>query len=231
MLALSTAFNIHKHINGNELVKDTLDMGFSALELNVEVTKDMLPQILSQVKQKRIKVESVHNFCPKLEIFDSKRSIFNAYRISSLDKEEREKAVEFTKETVYVANELGAQGVVIHVGEVETELRGQDLFKYVRNFGKTKIYYMYKDGLFQEREKKSKPYLEATIRSLEEISKYAERLEMKIGVENRFYYNEIPSFEEIDEILQHFKGSNTYYWHDTGHAQIFEELEFVSSHE
>ena len=206
-------------------------MGFSAIELNVEVPRNMLGQILSQVKQGNIKVGSIHNFCPKLENYGPKKTIFNAYLISSLDKKERIKAVELTKETINLASEFGAKGVVIHAGEVETDIKGRDLFRYVKDFGKTKNYYLYKNALFREREKKNKLYLQNTIKSLEEIVIYAERLKVKIGIENRVYYNEIPSFEEIDTILQHFKGSNIYYWHDTGHAQIFEYLEFVVSHE
>ncbi len=231
MLSLSTAFNIKKHTDGKKLVEDILALGFYAAELNVEVEQDMLPQILSQVKQKKIKISSIHNFCPKLKHFGPGRSVFSAYRLSSLDNEERKKAIELTKKTINLAGEFGAQAVVIHAGEVETEVRGQELFRYVRDFGKTKIYSIYKDIFFKERKKKYKPYLTAAIRSLEEISEYAAKLKIKIGIENRFYYNEIPGFEEIGVILTHFKGGNVYYWHDTGHAQLFQHLEFVSSHE
>ncbi len=231
MLSLSTAFNIKKHTDGKKLVKDILALGFYAIELNVEVEREMLPQILSQVKQKKIKISSIHNFCPKLKHFNPGRSVFNAYNLSSLNNEERNKAIEFTKKTINLADEFGAQAVVIHAGEVETQVRGQELFRYVRDFGKTKIYAIYKDIFFKERKKKCRPYLTAAIHSLEEISEYAAKLKIKIGIENRFYYNEIPAFEEIGVILTHFKGGNVYYWHDTGHAQIFQDLEFVSSHE
>ncbi|MCK5534410.1 sugar phosphate isomerase/epimerase [bacterium] len=231
MLSLSTAFNIKKHTDGKKLVEDILDMGFSAMELNVEVDEEMLKQILLQVKRRKIKISSVHNFCPKLKDFGPHRSIFSAYRLSSLDKEERKQAVELTKKTIDLAEEFGAQGVVIHAGEVETQVKGQELFRYVRDFGKTKIYDIYKDLFFKERKRKCKPYLITAIRSLEEISKYAAKLKIKVGIENRFYYNEIPSFEEIGVILHHFRGNNVYYWHDTGHAQIFQHLEFVPAHE
>jgi sugar phosphate isomerase/epimerase len=78
--------------------------------------------------------------------------------------------------------------------------------------------------MIKERAEKRDAHLDAVCRSLEELSKYAWGKDIKIGLENRYYYREIPTHDEIGMILNRFQGSNIFYWHDVGHAQIFENL-------
>jgi sugar phosphate isomerase/epimerase len=64
------------------------------------------------------------------------------------------------------------------------------------------------------------------MKSLDEIARYSEEKKIKVGLETRLFYEEIPNFEEFKIIFDKFNGSNIYYWHDMGHAQVFENLGF-----
>lgn len=230
MLALSTAWNVKRYRNGKSLVEEIIDMGFSAIELNVEVTEQMLDEILILYKKGKIKIVSLHNFCPKLTKVPSGRSLMGAYLLSSCDGEERKKAVELTKRTIDFAHLLNAEAVVIHAGEVAIESRAKEIFNYCAQ-GKRGLCKKLISEVLNRREKEKAVYFSNTLKSLEEISNYSERFNIKLGMENRFFHHEIPSFEEIRLILEHFPGRNVYYWHDTGHARVAQKLGLVDSDE
>jgi sugar phosphate isomerase/epimerase len=84
-----------------------------------------------------------------------------------------------------------------------------------------------KSRMQEERTEKSKAHFDSALRSLEELQRFAKNLNILLGIENRFYFREIPSFEEIGMILGRFKGAPVFYWHDTGHAQLWENLGFI----
>lgn len=78
----------------------------------------------------------------------------------------------------------------------------------------------------KERDQKSKRFFAQTLRSLEQLSSYAQKCKVRLGIENRYYFSEIPSIEEMEVILATFPSPPIYYWHDVGHAQIYENLNF-----
>lgn len=247
-LALSTVFLINSSLNlhGEEIVKKGLELGFSSFELNIEVTRGMIEEIKKDVAEKKIEIVSLHNFCPRLDFIPPGKDLLNAYQFSSPNREEREKAIELTKQTIDYAADLSAQAVVIHSGEVEIELNEGELFS---QFVRGKIDRSYLGQVKKEREERKKVYLENSLRSVEEIVNYAEKKparpgkvggnHLKIGLENRFFYHEIPSFEEVEIFLEKFGGNHLGgnhlnglgYWHDTGHAEIAAKLGFISNHE
>ena len=56
------------------------------------------------------------------------------------------------------------------------------------------------------------------------INHESEKKEVYLGIENRYYFQEMPDFDEIGIILKEFDGGRIRYWHDVGHAAVQENL-------
>ncbi|PKM93066.1 MAG: hypothetical protein CVU80_00130 [Elusimicrobia bacterium HGW-Elusimicrobia-4] len=225
MIALSTAYNISKHKDPVSLVEEIKSLGFSAVELNVEVPESFISEIA-----KRIKIVSVHNYCPKLDFIPLGKTIYSPYNMTSTDENERTTAVKLTKKTIDVAKSVGAEAIVIHVGEVDMEITGRALAKKYNETKGGSDYKNYLETFLAERKAKSKIFLENVLKSFDELIVYAERKNVKIGIENRFWANEIPSFEEYKIIFQKFYGTSLGLWYDVGHSIVAEKQGLVKNH-
>lgn len=223
--ALSTSWNAGRRTSGEAIVSEIKSLGFDEIELNFTLTEQMVSSIARLKKAGIINVIGLHNFCPIPKNIPRSQASPDYYSLSSLDPEERKTAVSETKHTIDTAEELGAGYIVIHAGKVELEQDTKGLVRFYPEKGKpSKFYEMLRKNLKEEREQVKDKFLAATIKSLEELSKYSSSSGVKLGIETRYYFNEIPSFEDMEMILDHFEGSNIYYWHDAGHAQVNENL-------
>lgn len=230
MFALSTAWNSKTHSDVKEMLSEIGGIGFNAIEISHHFSQEKLDEIIKWTKVFGINVVSVHNFCPIPPVSRSGRGLSDTYRFSSLDEDERRKAVEYAKGTVDTAVTLGAQAVVIHAGVVETrEKPGYELMDLSKrgDVDPGQIQEA-RCRLLEERELKKAPYLEAVAKSLSEILPCAKKAGVKIGLETRYNPEEIPNFEEIEYFLKMFADQGLYYWHDVGHAEVNERLGIVS---
>jgi len=224
-LALSTAWNSLKSSNGDELIQQIKKLGFEEVELNFNLTSSIVNDILHLVKKSQIKITSVHNFCPIPEGIERKRILPDCYSLASLDERERQRAIHYTKVSIDTACQLKAKAVVLHCGRIEFSDPTLKLIELYRlGLKESKYYKKILTKMLRQREKYSKPFFENTLRSLDILNKYAQERNILLGIENRFCFFEIPSFEEIGVILNNFLDANIFYWHDTGHAQIHEKL-------
>jgi sugar phosphate isomerase/epimerase len=66
------------------------------------------------------------------------------------------------------------------------------------------------------------------LKSLDEINVEATRYGIDVGLENRYYFGEMPNLEEFGIIFNMFDGGRLKYWHDVGHAHVQEVLFGVS---
>lgn len=226
---LSTSWNASRHKDARAIIDEIKAAGFDSVELNFTLTREIVDDISSMVKVGQIRVRSLHNYCPVPDGVRPNQASPDYYSLASLDEDEREKAVSFTKKTVEEAEGLGAEAVVLHCGRVKLEDSTRKLMSlYEKGENYSDDFIDIKESMSSQRRLKSRPHLEKALKSLDELSGFAQKRGVIIGVENRIYFMEIPSFEEIGLILGKFKGSQLCYWHDVGHAQVFEELGFAS---
>jgi len=224
-LALSTSWNAARLNNAKKLIFKIKNLGFNQVELGFNLSSSMVKDIRQLVKKKQIQVVSLHNFCPVPDEVTRLKALPDYYSMSSTNERIRKKSVKQAKITIDTAKLLAASAVVLHCGRVEIPDQTRKLIElYSAGRKNSKEYKILKEKAIKERNLLAKPYLENTLKSLEELNKYAQKKNILLGIETRFYLREIPSFAEIGIILKKFRHSNIYYWHDTGHAQVMENL-------
>lgn len=202
-------------------------MGFTRFELSHVLTTAMFEGAVPGEQT----ITSVHDPCPRPP--ERKTARGNPVFLSSVDEEARARAVAVAKATVDTAFRFGAEAVILHMGRVvvdrELEARLRELHK--RGLAGTAEYAAAKERLIAARAEKAAQHLAAAIRSLAELVPYASQQGIALGLENRVYYLEIPTYEEMGILLERFDGPPVFYWHDTGHAQVLANLGFTPQEE
>jgi sugar phosphate isomerase/epimerase len=153
--------------------------------------------------------------------------------ISAPDEERRRQGVLATRRSIDLAYELGAQAVIVHPGRVDIDPTLEATLVDLYKAGKAHQpeYAQAKECLVAARAAQAGANLRSVRRSLVELAGYSAQKGIRLGVENRFHYHEIPSPDELDELLNLSLGEVVGYWHDVGHAQVLEHLGFASHEE
>lgn len=226
MFSISTVWNSSLHSDAKSLLDSINTLGIQSIELGFSLPGKLVDELIALKKIGKVSVESVHNFCPVEPGYDLNKFMPDFFSLASPDQEQRQMALRLTKRTMKIAKSIGAKAVIVHAGRVEMEEKTKDLIALYNQGLKGKAAYnALIEEIRSERDIKKQPYMRAVLYSLDELLKLAAGLDIKICLENRYYYREIPSFEEFAVIFSHFKDSeNLYYWHDVGHAQVLENL-------
>ena len=230
MIAISTLWNSKGAENAEEIMSQILDMGFEAIELDYYLTGTLVNE-MKELLDNALEVVSVHNFCPIPDILPGEMAGSDAFLLSSSDREERERAVEYTIKTLELADSFETRIVICHLGHVDMGDPTEDLIElYDRGEKESGDFESLLQRSMEEREAKRQRNLDAVFFSLDKLIRRAEELDILIGVENRREFRQIPGLDEIGIIMSEFQGANIGYWHNTGYAQIHDNLD-IASHE
>ncbi|MFA7706582.1 MAG: sugar phosphate isomerase/epimerase [Candidatus Omnitrophota bacterium] len=224
-LAISTSWNAYRFDDGEKLLFEISQLGFKSIELSFNLSSEMVDEIAHSARRLNINIGSLHNYCPIPDGLSRKQALPDCYSLASLDEEERFLAIKYTKRSIDTASRLGARAVVVHCGRVEVPDYTRQLINlYDQGKNNCPEFLEIKEKMVGERAAVADKFLKQALISIEELNAYAKLKGVLLGIETRFYYREIPNINEIGIILDKFSNSQVYYWHDTGHAQLMENL-------
>ncbi|MHB1415966.1 MAG: sugar phosphate isomerase/epimerase family protein [Chloroflexota bacterium] len=224
-LSISTMWGIGRFADMGEFVRAAKSLGFSRFELNHQVTPLLLAQIRDLYAGGQMVISSVHDPCPTP---DDRPGFENPPQLSSLVESERRLAVDIALGTLDLAHQLQARAIVVHAGRVEIDLASEWRLRelHAQGLANAITYHETKEHLRRQREAQKGPHLEAVLHSLRTLQKHAASLGLRIGLENRYHYYEIPTADDLAWLLDELDPDVVGYWHDTGHAQVLENLGF-----
>ena len=209
------------------MLQEILDLGFQWVELGHGIRLSLMEGIQRYYDAGKVQLSTLHNFCPlPVEIT---RPAPDCYQFSSHRESERERAMKLTFQTIDFAKRLGARLVVLHLGTVPMD-RYTDQLVELAEAGEylSRKYVKIKLKAVQQREKKAPLYLQRARECLLRVVDYAAQRGVKLGVEGRQCYEEIPSEMELTALLNEINAPDVVgYWHDFGHLQIKENVGFV----
>ncbi len=225
-VALSTMWAVGQFSSLADFFSAGRDLGFVRFELNHAVNSAMLEGLALNGM-----IASVHEPCPA-DISPAMLRQLN-WLISAPDEGNRRQGVLAVQRSINLARELGAQVVIVHPGQVDVDprLEAALLDLYRRDQSNTPEYARAKERLVAARAARAEINLRAVRRSLIDLAEYAARLGLRLGLENRYHYSEIPLPDELEMLLGLGGDGVVGYWHDVGHAQALEHLGFFSHQE
>jgi sugar phosphate isomerase/epimerase len=208
------------------MLREIRELGFEFAELSHGTRISLMPGILEAVDAGEMRISSLHNFCPLP--MGVNHAAPNLYRFSDERPRERELAVRYTLKTLEFASRVKAPAVVLHLGNIEMRGHTDKLLKLVeRGQKETPKYKRLCADLEEKREAKKEPFVERIKEVLRKLLPEAAARGLKLGAENREALEELPIDSDYQFLFRELDSPHLGYWHDTGHAQIKENLGFI----
>lgn len=208
------------------MLREIRELGFEYAELSHGIRLSLLPGIIEAVAAGEIKISSLHNFCPLP--MGVTNAAPNLYQFSSERPRERDLAERYTLKTIELAARLKAPIVVLHSGSIDMKEYTEKLLELVAHGERQTPKYEKLCGEYtKKRDAKKEAVFERVKEMFKKILPEAESRDVKLGIENRQALEELPIESDFEFLFRDIDSPNLVYWHDTGHAQIKENLGFI----
>lgn len=227
MYSFSTCWNSARHTDGRAMLREIRELGFEYAELSHGIRISLMPGILEAVSAGEIKISTLHNFCP-LPVGVTQPSP-NLYEFSSDRERDRELAIKHTINTLEFAQRLGAPLVVLHFGSMDLkDYSGKLKELLARGEQESPKFQKLVVEAMAAREAKKKKFYDRSRETLKHLLTESKYRGIKFGIEIREAVEELPIESDFKSLLEEFPAPNVYYWHDTGHAQVKQDLGFIN---
>jgi sugar phosphate isomerase/epimerase len=225
-IALSTMWAIGRFQSLADFFNAGRKLGFTRFELNHAVNSGMLKGLSLDGS-----IASIHEPCPADLSTMTLRE--RNWLVSAPDEENRRQGVAAVRRSIDLAHELGAQVVIVHPGQVDIDPCLEATLVNLYNEGRSgqAEYAQARERLVTARAAQAPVNMRSVHRSLIELAAYAAQVGVRLGLENRYHYAEIPLPDELDDLLDLGCGEVIGYWHDVGHAQVLQHLGFYTHEE
>lgn len=208
------------------MLQEILDLGFDRVELGHGIRISLMEGVQKMFDKGKVQFSSLHNFCPlPVEIT---RASPDCYKFSSPDERERERAVRHSFQTIDFAKRLGAPYVVLHLGRVPIEDYTDKLIRMAEvGMHNSRTFVKTKHDAIRKRESQGGSHLRRAKDCLRRIAEHAGNQGIRLGVESRHSFEEIPNEDEMIDVLREFDIPQVGYWHDFGHVQVKHNLGYL----
>lgn len=208
------------------MIEEIVDLGFEQIELSHGMTISKLPGIKKAWDRGLFKCCGIHNYFPSpVEVIIDAP---DAFEFTSHRPHDRQRAMDMSLRSLEMCEQFEAGYLVLHMGSVPmkpekwtrrlTEMLGEGRQRD-RKFIKRKL------AFIKKREKIAPLYYGRAIEALDQLAQRAQELGVKLAVESRSRYEDVPSESEMIELQQHFATHPAVgYWHDFGHVQLKHNL-------
>ena len=177
------------------------ELGFDLIELGHGIRLSLMPGIQKVFDAGEVRFSSLHNFCPlPVEVMMASP---DCYQFSAVSSEERERAVKQTLQTIDFAVRLNAPFVVLHLGQVNMPPITDRLINMAKTGAySSRKYVGFKIEAVQKREKIAPAYLQRVKDCLRRIIEHAASKNVRLALEGRRGYEEIPTERELPAFLR-----------------------------
>jgi len=222
-IGLSTSWN-GPGVSPAHLLDQHRSLGFRRLEAYAHFNPEALDALAQEADRRDMQIASLHAPCGFAGGV--------ADWLASTNPAERMRSVDAHRTTIDAAAEVGAWAIVVHLGNTGVVSRQAAIFDTIARCGRLSDEHLrLRDSAWHEREAAKRPHLDAALQSMRALGEHALGSGVRLGVECRDGYFEIPSLDEFGEVLSACDGLPVGYWHDAGHGAKLDYLGFVEHEE